>query len=146
MAQVARPEADILEDNWAEDDGGTTDIFDQIDEAVADDNDYIQSQLVPTNDVYVCRLSDLVDPLQSTGHILRYRYRKDAAGGAQINLTVELRQGYVNEGTPGTLIASATHNNIAETITAGSITLSAGEADTITDYTNLFVRFVANQV
>lgn len=147
MAQFARPDADTYNaDGWTEDDGTGSPIFDQIDEAVADDLDYIRSALVPTNDVYVARLSDVTDPLQSTGHVLRYRYAKDAAAGAQINLTVELRQGYVNEGTQGTLIASATHNNIGNAITAGSITLSGAEADSITDYSDLFVRFVANQV
>lgn len=146
MAQFGRPSADTLRDNWEEDDGTTTAIYDQIDETPSDDADYIRTVLVPTNDVYVTKLSALTDPLQSTGHILRYRYKKDAAAGAQINLTVELRQGYVNEGSKGTLITSATHNNISDTITAGSITLSGGEADSITDYTDLYVRFVGNQV
>jgi hypothetical protein len=52
----------------------------------------------------------------------------------------------VNEGTPGTQIAQWTHTAIAETITAAAQTLSGAEADAITDYTDLYLRFVGNQV
>lgn len=146
MAQFARPSTDTTREAWEEDDGTTTNIFDQIDEVAADDADYIRSALVPTSDVYVTKLTSLTDPLSSAGHIIRYRYGKDVTGGAQIDLTVQLRQGYVNEGTPGTLIVAATHTNVAVFPVAGSITLSGAEADAITDYTNLYLRFVANQV
>jgi hypothetical protein len=145
MAQFARPSTDTTRDNWEEDDGTTASIFDQIDESVADDADYIRTVLTPTSDVYVTKLSTLEDPLSSTGHVVRYRYGKDAAGGDQIDITVELRQGYVNEGTPGTLIASATHTNVSSGWTAGTITLSGPEADAITDYTDLYLRFVGNK-
>ncbi len=113
MAQFARPSADTLRDNWEEDDGTTVDIFDQIDEVASDDADFIRTVLTPTNDVYVCALTAVTDPVSSTGHVVRYRYGKDSASGDQIDITVQLRQGYVNEGSPGTLIASATHTNVA---------------------------------
>jgi len=146
MPQFARPSTDTTRDNWEEDDGGTTAIFDQIDESVADDGDYIRTVLAPTNDVYVTKLTTLEDPLSSSGHIVRYRYGKDASGGAQIDLTVQLRQGYVSEGSPGTLIASATHTDVGAFPVAGTFTLSGAEADSITDYADLYLRFVANQV
>jgi len=146
VAQFGRPSTDTTRDNWEEDDGTTTDIFDQIDEVVADDADFIRTVQVPTNDVYVTKLTTLTDPLQSTGHIVRYRYGKDTSAGAQVDLTVQLRQGYVNEGTPGTLIHSEVHTNIGVVWVAGSFTLSGAEADAITDYTSLYLRFVANQV
>jgi len=146
MPQFGRPSTDTTRDNWEEDDGTTTSIFDQIDEVIADDNDYIRTVPTPTSDVYVTKLTTLEDPVSSSGHIVRYRYRKDADLGDQIDLIVQLRQGYVNEGTPGTLIASATHNDIpGNAWTAGSFTLSGAEADAITDYTNLYLRFVANK-
>jgi hypothetical protein len=147
MAQFGRPSTDTTREAWEEDDGGTTAIFDQIDEASIDDGDFIRSALAPTSDVYVTKLTALEDPVSSTGHIVRYRYGKDAAGGAQIDLTVQLREGYVSEGTPGTLIATlGTHTDISDTLTTEAVTLSGGEADAITDYADLFLRFVANQV
>jgi hypothetical protein len=145
MAQFARPSTDTLVDNWQEDDGTADSLFGEIDETVADDGDFIRTVLSPTNDVYVTKLSSVEDPISSSGHIVRYRYGKSAAAGEQIDLIVQLRQGYVNEGTPGTLIASATHTDVAAAFVDGSFTLSGAEADAITDYSNLFLRFVANK-
>jgi hypothetical protein len=146
MAQFARPTADLVNQSWTEDDGTTTDLFDQIDESVADDADYVQSALAPTSDVYAVDLGTLEDPVSSTGHVIRYRYKKNASGGAQIDLTVQLRQGYVNESSLGTLIEEWVHTNISDTITAAAQTLGGTEADAITNYADLQLRFVANQV
>jgi hypothetical protein len=147
MAQFGRPSTDTTRTNWEEDDGTTTDIFDQIDEAVADDADYLRTGLAPTGTaVYVTKLTTLEDPVSSSNHVVRYRYGKDASGGAAINMVVQLRQGYVSEGTPGTLIASQTHNDVGVAPQAGSFTLSGGEADAITDYTDLYLRITAVQV
>lgn len=146
MAQFGRPSTDTTREAWEEDDGTTTSIFDQIDEVSSDDADYIRSALVPTTDAYVTKLTAVTDPLQSTGHIVRYRYGKDASGGAQIDIVVQLRQGYTNEGSPGTLIASQTHTNVGVFPIAGTFTLSGAEADSITDYSDLYIRITANQV
>lgn len=147
MPQFLRPSTDTTREAWETEAGGTTNIFQQIDESVANDADFIRSAVAPTNDVYATKLTAGEDPLSSTGHTVRWRYNKSASGGAQINLTVELRQGYTNEGAQGTLIATvATLTNISDTVTAGSYTLSGGEADAITDYSDLYLRYVANQV
>lgn len=146
MAQFARPSTDTTRDNWEEDDGTTTSIYDQIDETVADDTDYIRTGLTPTSDVYVTKLTSVTDPVSSTGHIVRYRYRKDSSAGEQIDITVQLRQGYTNEGSPGTLIAAQTHTDASGAAwNAGTFTLTAGEADSITDYADLYLRFVGNK-
>lgn len=147
MAQFGRPSADTYNaDGWLEDDDTSVDMYLEIDETSPSDVDFIKSPVAPAADVYVTALSTLEDPQSSSGHTVRYRYQKDSSGGAQIDLTVQLRQGYVNEGTPGTLIHSEAVTNIANGWTTGSFTLSAGEADSITDYTDLFLRIVANQV
>lgn len=148
MAQFGRPSADTYNaDGWVEDDGTSTTIFDQIDEASLDDADYIKSPVAPTNDVYVTLLSTLEDPVSSSGHTVRVRHQKDAAGGATINLTVELRQGYVNEGSQGTLIATVMSAvALSETATTTTYNLSGAEADAITNYASLYLRFLANQV
>lgn len=146
MAQFARPSADTLNSaGWTEDDGTTVNMFGEIDEAIADDADYIQSALTPTADVFVTKLTSVEDPQSSAGHVVRYRYGKDAASGDQIDITVQLRQDYVNEAGQGTLIAAATHANAGAFPQAGSIALSGAEADAITDYANLYLRFVANK-
>jgi hypothetical protein len=145
MAQFARPSADTSIGGYTDQAGGTTNIYGTIDETVASDADYIKSALAPSNAPYVTKLSNIEDPVSSTGHVVRYRYAKNAAGGAAINLTVQLRQGYTNEGSPGTLIKEWVHNDISETAATQAQTLSGAEADSITDYTALYLRFVANQ-
>jgi len=147
MAQFGRPSVDTYIGGYKDQADGTTNIWNSIDEVSYSDADYIKSVLAPAAAPYACKLTTVEDPLSSSGHTVRYRYCKDAAGGAQIDLTVQLRQGYVNEGTPGTLIATCgTHTNISESWTAGSYNLSSGEADSITNYADLYLRFVANQV
>lgn len=147
MTQFLRPSADTLRDNWSEDDATTDALYAEIDESSPADADYIQTQLVPTNDVYVTKLTSADDPGVSTGHTVRVRRSKSAAAGAQIDLTIQLRQGYVSEGSLGTLIAAvATLTNISETWTDTAYTLSGAEADAITNYSDLYLRFVGNQV
>ena len=111
-----------------------------IDESSPSDADYTESPLAPANATLDVGLSDVEDPQSSSGHTVRYRYAKNAAGGAQIDLTVSLRQGV------GTQIAAWAHTNISETVVQQNQSLSAGEADAITDYADIRLRFVANQV
>lgn len=86
MAQFGRPSTDTYNgDGWEEDDGTTAAIWDQIDEVTFDDVDYIRTQLTPTNDAYVTKLTSVEDPLSSTGHTVRFRAAKSAAGGDQID-------------------------------------------------------------
>ena len=147
MAQYARPNADKNNpDGWTDQGGGGVNIYQAIDEVAPNDADYVRSPVGPSSDVYVATLSAVEDPLSSSGHSLRVRYAKSAAGGAQINLVVELRQGYVNEGAQGTLIKQRTYTNIGENFVTDDYVLTAGEADSITDYADLYLRCVANQV
>jgi len=147
MPQFERPDNDFNNPgSWTDQGGGSTNIYQAIDEATIDDADFVRSPLAPSSSVYVTRLSDAEDPQVSTGHILQNRYAKDAAGGLQIDLVAQLRQGYVSEASQGTLIVSRTFTNITEVFTTDSYTLSAVEADAITNYNDLFIRYSANQV
>lgn len=147
MPQYARPSTDASIGTYTDQAAGTTNIWDTINEAVASDTDYIRSVTDPSNAPYVTKLTSVTDPVSSSGHTIRARMGTDvASGGNQINATVQLRQGYVSEGTPGTLIATLTQNNIsAGSFADYSYTLSSGEADSITDYTDLYLRVVMNK-
>jgi len=145
MAQFGRPSADTSIGGYTDQAAGTTDIYLEIDEVTAEDVGFVRSIVNPAAAPYVVALTTLEDPVASTGHIVRWRRGKDAAGGATVNLTVQLRQGYVNEGTPGTLIAEKATVAVPDTFTDDTFTLSGAEADAITDYTSLFLRFVADQ-
>src|SRR3990167_3114075 len=146
MAQFARPDADTTLGNFQDQAGGTTNIYLSIGESVADDADYIRSPTSPVNEAYVCRLSDVTDPVSSSSHVMRMRTSVDQASQESLDFTHQLRQGYVNEGTPGTLIASQSRTAVTSTTwTASTYTLSGAEADAITDYTALFFRFNVNK-
>jgi len=146
MPQYARPDADTTISNFTDAGAGTTNIFQSIDESSANDSDYIRSPTSPASEFYVCRLSDVTDPALSTGHTMRMRTSVDQASQETLDFTQQLRMTYVNEGSPGTLIASQSRNGVTSTTwTDSSYTLSGGEADAITDYTALFFRFVINK-
>jgi len=146
MPQFARPNADITDGNWLNDAGSAVDLFASIDEVTPSDTDFIESGLAPSSDAVAMHLSDPEDPQSSTGHIIRWRRGKNTSGGAQIDLTTQLRQGYVSEASQGTLITSQSDANIPDAFTTTSYTLSGAEADSITNYADLQLRIVANQV
>lgn len=146
MAQFARPSLDSFIDGYTNELGSAINLFNSIDESVADDGDFVKSPLTPANAVFVTKLSSVVDPLSSIGHTVRYRIGKDVASGDRLDQTIELRQGYVNEGSLGTLIHQAIHVDVGVFPIALNFTLTGPEADSITDYAQLFVRMISNKV
>lgn len=134
MTQVALPQVDVAAGSWIPSGAGS--LSSQIDEAVANDADFIYSSNSPSvADISEVKLGTISDPGVDTGHIVRYRYKKSATGGDSIDLTVRLMQG-------GTEIASWTHSNI-DAVTTAAQTLTSGQAAAITDYSNLRLRFEA---
>jgi len=77
MAQFLRPNANSLINGWTAN-GGPSSQWECIDEAIADDNDFIQANNAAN--AYQCHTSNVTDPQVGTGHIVRIRYR--ASGSA----------------------------------------------------------------
>lgn len=127
--QLAAPISDQSTGTWT-----TAPLYEKLDETVADDADFIIGAPGLSGDKFRVKLTSLTDPSVSTGHILRYRYRKYSGSTGRVDFIIRLIQG------ASTVIASATHTDISATITAGSLTLSGAEADSITDYTDLYVE------
>lgn len=151
MAQYAVPSADIVDGTWLNQAASATDIYLSIvpgtpgSIGAGDDTTYAESVANPTAAPYSFELSTIEDPASSSGHILRWRRAKDAAGGGQIDLTVELRMGFVSEGSMGTLITTNADTDLSDTEATTTDALSGGEADSITDYSDLQGRVVADQ-
>ncbi len=134
---LLNPYADVSNaGSWTTDSGGTTSLYAAIDENVLSDTDFIQSPVGPSTSVYETALEQIADPSSSSGHIVHYRYKKSLAADA-IDLTVGLYQ-------DTTLIASWTHNDISASFVTADQTLSGGQADAITNYATLRLRFTAN--
>lgn len=143
MTQYAVPISDISKASWIQLAGdGDADAFDENDEGIdsgSPDDASTAWQTDATNSVsrtIEFGLTSLSDPSSSSGHILKARVAKSSASGAQLDGVLYLYQGT-------TLIAtSSTVTNITETWQTITLTLSSGEADSITDYTALRGRFV----
>ena len=136
MVQIARPSSDITA-NWTPTTGSTH--WGCIDEVTAnDDTDAIDTGANPVSLVCEVKFGSLTDPLSSSGHVVRYRFRRGPQGGKNVSLTADLRQG-------ATSIASWAHLDaaIVNSYTTFQQTLSSGQADSITDYTDLRLRLTA---
>ncbi len=137
MAQFARPFADL--DNtgvWT-----TAPLWSDIDDGDSPDGTVVVSDTTPTtSEPFTVDLSTLVDPALSTGHILRIRWAKNSGGGGGKTIRIELREGYVSEGSQGTLIATDDYSINSTTLNTDETALSGAEADAITDYADLQIR------
>ena len=112
MTQTARPISDAYNgDGFTTLAGGSSSLYATLDETSVSDADGVQSPEAPAGAVYVTKLGPLTDPGIHTGHVFSYRLGKNTAGGAQVDVVVELRQGYSNETNQGALIASWTHTD-----------------------------------
>lgn len=142
--QLLRPVSDSVDGSWTDQSSGTV-LYAAIDDDPLSDTDYIRSELTPSNSGCRVKIASGSDPALSTGHKIVWRVAKSANDGT-INMTVTLRQGGGNSLGGGTQIASFTRNNVSTTLTTYEETLSGVQADSITDYTDLYLEFYANQV
>ena len=137
MAQFGRPISDVSTGSWT-----TTPLYSDIDEASASETDYVSSSADPSSDTFeVALTSSLSDPASSSSHTFRFRHELTESGGGSgttNDLTVSLIENT-------TVIASTTVNPVKNVWNSASYTLTSGEADNITDYTDLRLRFVANK-
>ena len=128
LNQTLEPVSDISAGTWAPNVGAT--LFGTIDEATLDETDYNHTN-DPAGGSFQVALQAGSDPYVSTGHIVSYEIAASTG-----SMTVRLMQGAVE-------IASWVHNPAPTVQTVFNQTLSAGQADSITDYTNLRLIFEA---
>lgn len=118
-----RPNSDITVGAWTPSIGTT--LYSVLDEAVADSSDYIETQTISSCEV---KLSSAGTPLVKTNHILKYQLLSGSG-----SITVKLVQG-------ASVIKTWSHSltgSVQNIISA----LSEAEAQTITNYADLRVRF-----
>lgn len=125
--QLLAPIADLSAGGWTPSTG--SDLYAVLDEGTASDADYVVSTTATSCEL---RIAVGSDPAVSTGHILRYRLL--AGSGA---VTAVLKQG-------STTIASYGPHTLTGSAQDFSQTLTGGEADSITDYSDLRVVFTAS--
>ena len=140
MTQYARPDADISDGDWLNQSDSNTNLYASIDESSASDSDYIKA----TDEGYgsgsdiVCiiGLSEINTPDGDADHKIKYRASDDTGSGA-MSLKVELLEG-------STVRKTNTNSSLTSSLATYTINLTTSEASNISDYTNLRLRFTAN--
>ena len=131
--QLERPISDIAAGGWTDQDGGTTNLYAVVDEAIVDDADYVKSPFAAGPSTLELELGDFGTVPSTEGHVLRYRWAKDLPG-ERLSLTVRLVQG-------ATVIASWIHTDAQLPFTLAEQAITASQAASITDYNDLRVQF-----
>lgn len=126
LTQTGVPISTVTAGSWQA--SGAGGLFAQIDETVASDADYIVTAV--TADSCEFAITVLGDPYSSLAHEINYRIRGDGTSG----MVVGLYQG-------ASLIASWTHDPAPASYTTFNQTLTGPQADSITDYGDLRLRF-----
>ncbi|MBA3355773.1 MAG: hypothetical protein H0U18_07510, partial [Pyrinomonadaceae bacterium] len=87
---------------------------------------------------FTVSLTNVTDPASSINHLVRYRIGKNTSGGDSLQIDIRLKQG-------ATLIASWART-VPDAPTTYTETLTAAQADSITDYTALNLEFEEKKV
>jgi hypothetical protein len=120
-SDIGRPDSDVSAGTWTPSTG--SDLYAMIDEETPSDADYITASSSGTCEVMISTMNAPTGGWETT---VRYRVEGD--------ITVSLREGASTE------IATWTHS--AGSPTTYTQTLSSGEQSSITDWTDLRLRFV----
>lgn len=123
MTQYSRPESDTSPGGWT-----PTPLYLNIDEVTADTT-YI-SGTSRANDTAVMTLSGVFDPVSSSGHIMRCRAYETA--GITLDFVLKCGTTTITTWRPALTTTGADY----------SYTLSAAEADAITNYSNLSLTLI----
>ena len=134
VQQISRPTNIVTAGSWSV--VGAANLYDAVNEETVDDSSYIQSEENPANDTVEFTLAALGTPETRTNHVVHYRFAEDINSSGAQTLIVQLVEGT-------TVIAQKTETPTT-TLTDGTLTLTEAEAQAITDYTNLRIRFIAN--
>lgn len=152
-ADVVRSPSGSGSNTWTKTGGGTTNLWQALDEVLVDESDYIHCPVPDASpgSVYVTKLSAVAAPPSNDGVSIHYWLRFDPAGIAtspDTTLTIELREGYVDEMTQGTVIHSDTydHTDFAGIAKGFGVDLTPTEVASVTDWSDLYVRYVAMKV
>ena len=130
-----RPDGDITVTNFEDEGGGTTDLYQKIDETVRSDADYIRSS--GGSGTYECSLTTVGVPTPDVYHALEYAVRRGPdVLGTDLDMEFMVLQG-------STVIASWTEVAISNQAWEGrSRYLTDEQVANITDYGDLRLRVV----
>jgi hypothetical protein len=129
VTEFLRPSGDVSIGGWTDQAGGTSNLYQAIDEVTANDSDFIKSGVNPSGDTYKCAVSDPIGLIQDATR--RIRLGKGVNNSTQININLKLMQ------TPSTEIASWDFNDVAYGPNTFEIALTAPQKAAITSPNDL---------
>ncbi|MBS3922262.1 MAG: hypothetical protein KGZ37_03840 [Nitrosarchaeum sp.] len=134
------PTVDIVKGFWNDNTGNQNGlIYDDLDEFIRDDSDYIHSRKIggnQDNDKLQVKISTYAGVTQDHEHQIFYTLRKDALGGNTIEFIVTLFEGTRQ-------IAQWSYPNVGIDFILHTEILTREQAESITDYNNLSLEFIA---
>lgn len=143
--QLGVPDNDLVTTDWTKTDA--TNFFADVDDGAIPDSatTMVTSPSNPIASPISFDLATLTDPTNNNFHTVAVAFRRET-GSRVATLTAELRQGYVNESTLGTEIATSGAVSVDSVTHWGGLILQLTdtEEDNITDYADLQIRLVAN--
>lgn len=139
--QTAFPIEDTFVGDYFDQDDGVTDIFNSINEAVHDPDDFISGPRPPAGEMYICKMEPLNDPGNHNAHQAFFGLQKPAGITDRYDAVIEWREGVIDENNLGTLIGTVSFADLGTSPNIVGISLTSGEAATITDYTDQYLVF-----
>ncbi len=139
MAQFARPDSDVSAGGW-EPQGGPSTLWEAVDEVSPSDTDYIEA-LNGENITCELGLTTLTDPGGSSSgadYHLRVRMQGTGSGGPE-RLMILLFEGATQRAASGNFASRAAW-------TTQTYTLTAGEADAISNFADLRVKLTSSNL
>ncbi len=139
MVQIARPDSDISAGLW-EPQGSSAEstLWESLDEVTPDDGVTYIEALNGENTTCEIGLSNLTDPVGNVGHIVRFKMQGTGSGQGE-RLNVALFDG-------ATQIAILINQTSRAAWAEKTFTLTTTEADNITDYTDLRLKFITTNL
>lgn len=147
MTQYCRPLSDTLVGSWTPYPSTPTTLYDKTDEVTIDnDTTYINAD--ETALTCVLKLSGVSDPGVGTGHVLHIFFRSSGtASPEKIDIRFIEDYGGVGENVLFTLGNQSNRSGSYADINSGvGFPLTEGQANQITDYSNLFVEIAMDGV
>lgn len=144
MAQFARPDSDISQGDWTDEGSSFNDgnLYTSIREATQDgDISYVNGEGDTPSTTFEVGLTAVTDPVSSADHYLRIWMYGQGSGAAE-RIDVYLME---NEAAPTQIAAFSNLSRDSPYGDEGRV-LTSGEADAITDYSDLFVRVVNDNI
>jgi len=136
MTQYARPDSDVSDGNWYNSAGNQTNLYSYVDETSASDSDYIYADdNFGSTETCILGLGSVTDPSSATLHKFTVRAKENSGFGG-VDFIVTLQQGGSDIATSSTHAPSSSFANF-------TTTLSASQANSITDYGALRLKIEA---